>query len=73
MTTRSKIAHNGTIYEVFQTFTNKDLEGWADSVAELNRKNGIIASHGVRRPNGRKEYMIDEYANGTTGNLVPIN
>lgn len=70
---RTKIAHNGIIYNVFQTFHNTDLDGWAGKVAELNRQNGIIATHGVRRPNGRKDFMLDEYANGTTGNLIAIN
>ncbi|MAH46558.1 hypothetical protein CMI37_12075, partial [Candidatus Pacearchaeota archaeon] len=69
---RTNIAHNGIIYEVFQTFTLKDLEGWAENVADLMRNNGVIATYGVRRPNGRKEYMLDEYANGTTGNLKAI-
>ena len=72
MTTRTKIAHDGIIYEVFQTFTLKDHEGWADKVAAQMRNNGIIATHGVRRPNGRKEWMLDEYANGMTGNLQTI-
>jgi len=69
---RTNIAHNGVIYEVFQTFTLKDLEGWADNLASDLRNNGVIATHGVRRPNGRKHYMLDEYANGTTGNLQSI-
>jgi len=69
---RTTIAHNGIIYQVFQTFTQNDLNGWADNVAELMRDNGIIATYGVRRSNGRKEYMLDEYANGTTGNLQSL-
>ena len=69
---RTTIAHNGIIYQVLQTFTQNDLNGWADNVAELMRDNGIIATHGVRRSNGRKEYMLDEYANGTTGNLQSL-
>jgi len=72
MTTRTKIAHDGTIYAIDSTLTNEDLTGWADKVAELNRQNGIIATHSVRRPNGRKVWMLDEYANGMTGNLQAI-
>jgi hypothetical protein len=69
MTNRTKIAHNGIIYKVTATLTNEDLDGWADKVAELNRKNGIVATHSVQRPNGRKVWMLDEFANGMTGNL----
>ena len=68
MTNRTKIAHNGTIYEVTETFSAASTDH--PKFAELLRNNGIIATHGVRRPNGRKIYMLDEYANGNTGNLI---
>tara|TARA_R110000765_G_scaffold9870_1_gene30571 strand:+ start:289 stop:501 length:213 start_codon:yes stop_codon:yes gene_type:complete len=66
MTTRTKIAHNGIVYDIIETVTVKHDNS---KFAELMRNNGIIATHGVRRPNGRKIYMLDEYANGTTGDL----
>jgi len=72
MTNRTKIAHDGIMYAVEATLTTADLEGWADKVAELNRENGIVATHTVRRPNGRKVWMLDEFANGNTGNLISI-
>jgi hypothetical protein len=72
MTNRTKIAHNGTIYEVTETITAADADKDYPAYAALIRNNGIIATHGVRRPNGRKVWMLDEYANGTTGNLISI-
>tara|TARA_R110000744_G_C18967713_1_gene517709 strand:- start:195 stop:410 length:216 start_codon:yes stop_codon:yes gene_type:complete len=67
MTNRTKIAHNATIYEITETFSATSTEH--PKYAELLRNNGIIATYGVRRPNGRKIYMLDLYANGMTGNL----
>jgi hypothetical protein len=66
---RTKIAHDGILYDVVETVTVKHDDS---KLAELLRNNGIIATHGVRRPNGRKVWMLDEYANGTTGNMQAI-
>jgi hypothetical protein len=71
--TRSKIAHNGIIYEVTETITAEDATERTPAYAKLLRDNGIIATHAVKRPNGRKVWMLDEYANGMTGNLISIN
>ena len=72
MTSRTKIAHNGIIYKVIETLTVEAIHKDYSAIAERLRNNGIVATHSVRRPNGRKVYMLDEFANGTTGNLMPM-
>ena len=69
MPDRTKIAHNGIVYEVTETVSVEAASHDHPKFAELMMNNGIVATHGVRRPNGRKIYMLDEYANGTTGDL----
>lgn len=70
--TRTKIAHNGTLYEVTETITVESQSEKFPNFAKLMEKNGIVAIHSVKRTNGRKSWMLDEYANGMTGNLVPL-
>jgi hypothetical protein len=72
MTNRTKIAHNGTTYKIINTITVEKAERNYPAVAEVFRRNGIVATHSVQRPNGRKVWMLDEFANGNTGNLQAI-
>ena len=69
---RTHIIHNGIRYEITETLTVEAIHKDYSAIAERLRNNGIVATHSVRRPNGRKVYMLDEFANGTTGNLMPM-
>ncbi len=72
VSTRTKIAHNGVIYKVLDTITIEKAFRDYPALAKHLRASGIIATHSVQRPNGRKVWMLDEFANGTTGNLQAI-
>ena len=49
MTTRTKIAHDGILYDVVSTHTIIDMQqDGIYSLAELLASNDIVATHGVR-------------------------